>query len=73
MAARKRLKMGSALEIRRTLNRISNMLINGELDPKTANALIYAANAVLTSIRVDEQESRLDALEKLLYDLDEKG
>lgn len=66
MAARKRLKMGSARDIRHTMNRISNMVLNGELDPKQANAIIYACNTSLSSIRIDDQEKRIDELEKLL-------
>lgn len=63
---RKRLKMASAREIKRTMNRVSNMVLNGELEPKAANAIIYACNTTLGSIRIDEQEARLDELEAML-------
>lgn len=39
--------MSTSREVRRTVNRISNLLLNGELDPKTANALLYACNVAL--------------------------
>lgn len=67
---KKRLKMSSSREIRRTLNRINNMLLNNEIDPKTANALIYGCNAALGAIRVDEQQAKIDELEKLIKELE---
>lgn len=66
MPTKKFLKMSTPEQIRRTINRINNMLLNGELEPKTANALIYGCNSALGSIRLDEQERRLDELEKLV-------
>jgi len=68
----KRLKMSTSREVRRTVNRISNMLLNGELDPKTANAILYACNVCLGAIRTDEQQKKLDELEKLVQELTEK-
>ena len=62
----KRLKMNTPLDVKRTINRISNMVLNEQLDPKRANAILYACNTVLSSIRVDEQEKRLDELERLV-------
>ena len=52
---RLRLKLTTATEVRRALTRVSNMVLNGELDPKRANAIILACNAILSSIRTDEQ------------------
>ena len=53
--ARLRLKTSTATEVRRALSRVNNMLLNGEIEPKTANAIIYSCNSILTSLRVDEQ------------------
>ncbi len=50
------LKVSTATEVRRTLFRIINMAINDEIDNKTANTIILACNAVLSSIRTDEQQ-----------------
>ena len=50
--------MSTSREVRRTVNRISNLLLNGELDPKTANALLYACNVALGAIRADEQQRK---------------
>ena len=64
--AKKRLKMSTSREVRQAVNRIANMLLNKEIDPKTANAILYAANVTLGAIRVDEIEQRIDELEKTL-------
>lgn len=64
--AKKRLKMSTSREVRQAVNRIANMLLNREIDPKTANAILYAANVTLGAIRVDEVEQRLEALEKAI-------
>lgn len=69
---RKRLKMGTPGEVRRSVNRIANMLLNGEIDAKRANAIIYAANVTLGAIRIDEQQARLDELEALVKRLEEE-
>lgn len=70
---KKRLKMTTSREVRRTVNRVANMLLNDELDPKTANALLYACNVCLGAIRVDEQQAKLDELEKLVREIEERN
>ena len=47
---KKRLKMSTSRDVRRAVNRIANMLLNYEIDPKTANAILYAANVTLGAI-----------------------
>lgn len=66
---KKRLKMSSSREVRRTVNRIANMLLNGEIDPKTANAILYGCNVCLGAIRVDDQQAKLDELESIIGEL----
>lgn len=70
MAERKRFKMGTPRDIKRTLNRVSNMVLNGLIDSKDANAIIYACNTTLSTIRIDEQEKRLDELEKVIKNME---
>ena len=67
--SKKRLKMTTSREVRKAVNRIANMLLNGELDAKTGNAILYAANVTLGAIRVDEQQAKLDELEKIVEGL----
>ena len=66
---KKRLKMGTSREVRRTVNRIANMLLNDEIDAKTANALLYGCNVALGAIRIDDQQARLDELERIVEEL----
>lgn len=66
---RLRLKLTTATEVRRALTRVSNMVLNGELDPKRANAIILACNAILSSIRTDEQGKKMAELAELLAEL----
>lgn len=64
--ARINLRLKTATDVRRALNRIMNMTVNGEMDTKTANTIILGCNAVLSSIRTDEQQKKLDELEKII-------
>ena len=66
---KKRLKMTTSREVRRAVNRITNMLLNGEIDPKTANAILYGCNVCLGAIRVDDQQAKLDELENIVEEL----
>lgn len=70
---KKRLKMTTSREVRRAVNRITNMLLNGEIDPKTANAILYGCNVCLGAIRVDDQQAKLDELEKIVEELGGKN
>lgn len=64
-----RLKTRTATEVRRTLSRVMNMVANGEIDNKTANTIILGCNAVLAAIRSDEQQKKIDELERLLNEI----
>lgn len=66
---KKRLKMSTSREVRRAVNRITNMLLNGEIDAKTANAILYGCNVCLGAIRVDDQQAKLDELEKIVEEM----
>ena len=64
-----RLKTKTPSDIRRTLTRVMNMAANGQMESKTANTIIVGCNAVLSSIRVDEQQRKIEELEKMLNNL----
>lgn len=66
---KKRLKMTTSREVRRTVNRIANMLLNHEIDPRTANAVLYGCNVCLGAIRVDDQQAKLEELEKMVEEM----
>lgn len=61
-----KLRMKTPTEIKRTLARVANMALAGEIDTKTANTIILVCNAVLGAIRIDEQQRKIDELEKIL-------
>lgn len=67
--ARMTLKTKTATEVRRTLSRVMNMVVNGEMDHKTANTIILGCNAVLSSIRTDDQQRKIDELEKIVNEI----
>ena len=66
MSTRWGIKAKTAQDVRGGLVRVVNAVGNRKLDPKEANAMIYGLNAVLSSLRVDEQARRIDELEKRL-------
>lgn len=72
MAKKLNWRLSTPKDVRRVLARISLMILNGEIDCKRANAIIYACNSILTSIRVDEQEKRIEELEDALNDANEQ-
>jgi len=70
LARRKNLKLDTPQAVRKALSRVANMVLNGELDTKTANSVILACNAILSGIRTDEQEKKLVELEQILNERD---
>lgn len=58
-----RLRLSTPSDIRKTLARITNMIVNNEIDSKKANTIIYSCNSILNSIRADEQEKKIQELE----------
>ncbi|MDK0920057.1 hypothetical protein P5F52_14945 [Clostridium perfringens] len=60
---RLRLRLSTPSDIRKTLARITNMIVNNEIDSKKANTIIYSCNSILNSIRADEQEKKIQELE----------
>lgn len=64
-----RLKTKTPSDVRRALTRVMNMTANGQMDNKKANTIILGCNAVLSSIRADEQQRKIEELEKILNNL----
>lgn len=58
---KKRLRLGSPTEVRRGLNKIANMVVNKEIDNKTANTLVYTCNVILGCFsKIDTTEKKGD-------------
>jgi len=68
LSRRKRLKLSTPQEVRRALSRVANMVLNDELDPKQANTILYACNVILSGIRTDEQQKKIDELERIIME-----
>ena len=54
-----KVKLSTPAEVRRTLSKIANMLLNNQIDPQRATAITNCCNAVLSCIRLDELEKLL--------------
>lgn len=63
------LKMDTAAEVRNSLTLIANMVINKEMDSRTASTLNSLCNTVLNSIRTDEMEKEMNDLKEIIEDL----
>lgn len=58
--AKYRLKLDTRTNIKRALTRVSNMVLNGQTDPKVANTIILACNAILSVLK---QEDGINTME----------
>lgn len=70
MPRRKTLKLSTPADIRRSIGRITNMILNGEIDSKRGNALIFGCNSALNVIKVSELETKLVELEALVMEME---
>lgn len=62
---KKRLKLSNPREVRRTLSKIANMLLNHEIDQKTANGIAYICNIVLGCFKQIEGPSQEEGESKM--------
>jgi hypothetical protein len=65
-------KTSSAKEVRKTLSTLVNLVANDKIDQKKANSIVYITNAILTSIRVDEQEKQIQELKEMIEEIQEE-
>ena len=72
MPRRKTLKLSTPEEIRKAISRVANMVLNDEIDPKSANTLLYACNAALAAVRTDEYKRKVEELEMLVEEMKAK-
>ena len=66
-----RFRMGTPTEVRRVLVRVSNMVVNGQIEAKEANSIISACNAVLYAIKTEEQQKRIEELERKISEYEQ--
>ena len=64
-----KLRFSNPQEVRRSLAKVANMVLNEEIEPKKANTIILACNAILGAMRIDEQQRKIEELETILVSL----
>mgnify|MGYP005802665877 CR=1 FL=1 len=52
-AKKKKLRWNTATQVRRSLARINNLVVNGEITAKEANAIYYSANLILKALELE--------------------
>ena len=62
----KKLKWSNANEVRRSLAKVCNMVLNDELEESKARTITYCANTLLSSIRIDKQEQEIQELREIV-------
>lgn len=67
---KKKLTLNNPRNVRAALAKLANWTLNGEIDTKTANAVTYICTTILQSIRTDEQQQQIDAIEEQLTALE---
>lgn len=67
------MKLSTPEEVRKAISRVANMTLNNEIDTKTANTLLYACNAALNAVRTDEYRNKVEQLEALLMEQEQKN
>ena len=67
--ANRKLSWSTAKEVRRSLAAINNMLLNDKIEADKARALVYTANTILQSIRIDEQDKAIEELREIVEEL----
>lgn len=60
------LHLSSPKEVRAALTKVVNEIRENKISPQQGNAIITGCNTILQSIRLDEQQAKIEALEALL-------
>ena len=68
-----KLKLSTPKEVRKSLATVANCVLNDEIDTKKANAFVYVCNAIISSIRIDEQEKQIQELKQIVQNIQEKN
>ena len=64
-----KLKLSTPKEVRKSLATVANMVLNDEIDVKKSNAFVYVSNAILASIRCDEQQKEIEELKTIVEEI----
>ena len=69
MSSKFKFKTSTPKEVRKTLSTLVNLVANDEIDQKKANSIVYITNAILSSIRIDDQEKQIQELKQIVEDM----
>ena len=64
-----KLKLSTPKEVRKSLATVANGVLNDEIEPKKANAFVYVCNAIISSIRIDEQQKEIEELKTIVEEI----
>ena len=64
-----KLILSTPKEVRKSLATVANMVLNDEIDAKKSNAFVYVCNAIISSIRIDEQQKEIEELKTLVEEI----
>ena len=53
-----KLRWNTATQVRRSLARVNNLVLNGALTPKQANSVYFSANLILKSLELEQQNNK---------------
>ena len=62
-------KTSTPREVRKTLSTLVNLVANDEIDQKKANSIVYITNAILSAIKVFEQEKQIEELKAIVEEI----
>lgn len=51
-----KLRWSTPAECRRSLAKVNNMVVNGELDPRSANSIYFSANLILEALKMEHEQ-----------------
>ena len=51
-----RLRWSTLAECRRSLAKVNNMVLNGEIDSKSANSIYFSANLILEVLKIENEQ-----------------
>ena len=68
-----RLRFTDNREIRRSLNRVANMVVNGELDPQRASAIATLCNTMLKAEKQLELEKDMQDVINIVSEILDKN
>ena len=66
-----RLKFNDNKSIKRSLSKVANMVINGELKPIEANSIATLCNTILKADKQLELEKDIEELREIISDIEE--